>query len=170
MHFLSIISLTTVLTAGLLHAKPYSQDTSDGAELHGPRALEDSAVSSIERRTVTGQFCNVQGWPPAPVPPLREFAYPQFYGNNNMISISAQKCRQAWCGYSAAVFICNNNLGFVEVNAEVAADHMNMLLDGNTGCLEPYNNSLAQGQVFNAEGWNLIVRGDDECPLGETNI
>ncbi|KAI1131013.1 hypothetical protein F5Y10DRAFT_234453 [Nemania abortiva] len=59
--------------------------------------------------------------------------------------------------------MCADTLGYQNINSVRIADEMNDLLDGDHGCLDAGNKNLVQGQKFTSEGWNVLVRGGEDC-------
>ncbi|KAI0155340.1 hypothetical protein GGR57DRAFT_501930 [Xylariaceae sp. FL1272] len=136
-----------------------------------PKQDRNAPEDKIAKRQWGYAACqqNLDKWPPAPIKPLLNdsdtSAYSVIHGWQNEVIISAQQCRQVWCGKGASVVVCNDDLGFIQLWCDDIAEAMKYLVDY---CPMPDNSSMAQGQLITTNPWNLIVRGDTDCFWGET--
>ncbi|KAL3459478.1 hypothetical protein BJX64DRAFT_291147 [Aspergillus heterothallicus] len=65
-------------------------------------------------------------------------------------------CGRVSCSHDAAIFICNDNTGFLNLNSwNVVADGADYI---RSRCI---SGDQTAGQVFFHENWNVIVRWDD---------
>ncbi|KAI8627026.1 hypothetical protein F5Y19DRAFT_444041 [Xylariaceae sp. FL1651] len=126
----------------------------------GPRR----SASNEQRRGFYSLNCHIHNWPSAAVAPLHD-AYSWMYQLESELSASGQQCHRYWCKDCAAVWLCNENLGWIGKNSIVIADHMNALFDGDNGCLDKGNSNMVQGQVSDSEGWSVLVRGGEDCSV-----
>ncbi|KAI1259708.1 hypothetical protein F5Y18DRAFT_408557 [Xylariaceae sp. FL1019] len=124
----------------------------------------------MQRDDVGIPLCHVQNFPSAPIKVLKEEAYSELYGNGTVeVIVSIGFCRQVWCNHGAAVWVCNDNdLGYFEGSIIRIADLMNTCIDP---CHDADNDDMGQCQLFVSDSsnpsWNIIVKGDNNCFLGE---
>ncbi|KAI0862865.1 hypothetical protein F4860DRAFT_512462 [Xylaria cubensis] len=108
--------------------------------------------------------CHLHNWPSASVESVKE-AYSWFYQLWAPLEADAQHCRRIACFGTSGVWLCADSLDYQNVNSVKIADKMNDLLDGDHGCLDKDNSNMVQGQVFTSEGWNVLVRGGEDCSV-----
>ncbi|KAJ8129190.1 hypothetical protein O1611_g4442 [Lasiodiplodia mahajangana] len=127
-----------------------------------PTRLSRSAGSQNDRRDTYPINCHIHNWPSASVDSIKQ-AYSWFYQLWAPLEADAQQCRRIACFGDSAVWMCADTLGYQSINSVRIADQMNDLLDGDHGCLDPGNKNMVQGMKFTSEGWNIVVRGGEDC-------
>ncbi|KAI2622092.1 hypothetical protein GGS21DRAFT_535191 [Xylaria nigripes] len=106
--------------------------------------------------------CHIHNWPSASVKSIKD-AYDWFYQLWAPFEADAQHCRRIACYGDSGVWLCADSLQYQNPNSVSIADAMNYLLNSNYGCLDKGNSSKVQGQYFTSDGWNVIVRGGEDC-------
>ncbi|KAI2606302.1 uncharacterized protein GGS25DRAFT_523966 [Hypoxylon fragiforme] len=115
---------------------------------------------SPRKRSPSKVLCHVQGLPPAPRAAL-ESSRDWLNALAAELSVDAQRCTKVSCVAGAAVWFCNDNLGWIQEVSLTLATHVDAILD-QEGCGTAGNSSLVQGQSFDSDNYNIIVNGD-EC-------
>ncbi|KAI1744557.1 hypothetical protein F4680DRAFT_405241 [Xylaria scruposa] len=126
--------------------------------------LSETTGSNTSRRDTYPINCHLHNWPSASVESIKE-AYSWFYQLWAPLEADAQHCRRIACFGTSGVWLCADSLDYQNVNSVKIADKMNDLLDGDHGCLDKDNSNMVQGQVFTSEGWNVLVRGGEDCSV-----
>ncbi|CAJ2503478.1 Uu.00g108720.m01.CDS01 [Anthostomella pinea] len=114
------------------------------------------------KRTWQKVLCHVQNLPSASRDSI-EANYAFLYKIATPISApGGRQCTQASCKAGAAVWFCNDNLSWHGEESLVIGDYVHHIT-GTKECEDAGNNEMVQGQVFDTEGWNVIVNGDSSC-------
>ncbi|KAI1184200.1 hypothetical protein F5B17DRAFT_433841 [Nemania serpens] len=129
-----------------------------------PRSLPRSPHIQKDRRDTYPINCHLHDWPSASVDSIKE-AYSWFYQLWAPFEADAQQCRRIACFGTSGVWMCADSLNYQNINSVRIADEMNDLLDGDHGCLDAGNKNMVQGQIFTSEGWNVLVRGGEDCSV-----
>ncbi|KAI1819310.1 hypothetical protein F4861DRAFT_544039 [Xylaria intraflava] len=133
----------------------------------GPKPAEAFPRPPLTQRGPRDTYpinCHLHNWPSASVDSIKQ-AYSWFYQILTPLEADAQHCRRIACYGVSAVWLCADSLGYKSPNSMSIADKMNDLLDGDHGCLDPGNKDMVQGQAFTSDGWNVLVRGGEDCSV-----
>ncbi|KAL7622725.1 hypothetical protein AAE478_006403 [Parahypoxylon ruwenzoriense] len=121
------------------------------------RPTKRSFPNLPRKRNLSKVLCHVQSLPPAPRSAV-EASRDWLNSLATELSAPAQQCAQLSCTQGAAIWLCNDEVEWIQQNSITLADRVNAILN-EPGCETNGDSGLVQGQAFDGAGWNVIVNG-----------